>query len=608
MGRRAWLENALTEEWIPRIKALTNTPEGRKEADRINQELQDWWVKRGFTTLSQQQSLLDITRRYIKTYAGENHFSLEHINFSTEQWTQLNNAKQESVAERNESVQFLEKPDSIVNTAVQLLEKPGWADIAAGLAVLTGRRSSELLSTAKFTKKSQWSVTFTGALKRRGELQELSFEIPTLTTADRVIAALQKLRHELPEATKLSAATVNERFGRAVQDSCDLNFANLVPKREGKDNLYTHLFRAVYATIATFWYCPPSVNETEFKAAIQGHYAVLDAENPRLQRSLAASRHYSDYEISDAVIDQYSGKRKGIKLGIGGIRPIEAFALAYEKRQQAEQPDQQIDSQPTPPEKSMKTTKMTRIRITEADRETLEDICGVLGFEGHQAEQMGQLVQWIQRILREGVPIEQSHADENVELVETAPEHSTSAEPQQQLDRPASSSLEQQLGTLVEVMQQFMALQIQQQQAQVTPNRNGDAPAAESSSRASRKAAHEQPSISATHDPQLTSIKSSGSATRRGASEQIINGAIDAIMAYNNQPDLRHEQKWAITINALKAFVKSQGVIERVLDRRADELQAHYESHQIDPIKHNHYHRGENILEYIQPESTKADA
>ena len=90
-------------------------------------------------------------------------------------------------------------------------------------------------------------------------------------------------------------------------------------------NLYTHLFRAVYATIATFWYCPAKVDPVEFRAAIQGHYALLDEHNPELRRSLAASRHYADFEIADKVVAHYGGKRKGIKLGVGGVKPLDAF-------------------------------------------------------------------------------------------------------------------------------------------------------------------------------------------------------------------------------------------------------------------------------------------
>ena len=107
------------------------------------------------------------------------------------------------------------------------------------------------------------------------------------------------------------------RCSRAVAHKCDEHFADLVPNRTDKDNLYTHLFRAVYATIASHWFCPPLVPEIEFRAAIQGHYQILDENNPTLRRSLAAGRHYFDYKISDGQ-GNIDG-RLGIKLSRQGI-------------------------------------------------------------------------------------------------------------------------------------------------------------------------------------------------------------------------------------------------------------------------------------------------
>ena len=285
MGKRSWLEHLINNDYLPAISQLENTLQGRKDARKWADWMKQQWEAHGLRTLKQQQSLMDRTRRVIKDQLGEDHFALESMRFSTEEYVQINHEKQGVVSDRNEQVQFLDNPDAIVAQAVRLLDSPEWADVAAGLSVLTGRRSSEILSTAEFVPKTQWSVTFTGALKRRGETQILSFEIPTLTTAAKVCKALKKVRHELPEAQGLSPQAVNSKYGQAVARACDHHFADLVPVRKGKDNLYTHLFRSVYATISTFWYCPPRVNETEFKAHIQGHFAVLDENNPELRRS-----------------------------------------------------------------------------------------------------------------------------------------------------------------------------------------------------------------------------------------------------------------------------------------------------------------------------------
>jgi hypothetical protein len=174
MGKRAWLLDAITTDYLPFLARLKDNEEGHAEAEQFNEVIRSSWAARNLSELSQQQSLMDITRRAIKDHLGEKHFSLDYIKFTTSEYIILNDAKQGRVAERNEQVQFLDDPDAIVQKAIALLKSPEWSEIAAGLSVLTGRRSSELLSTARFTKCSKWSVTFTGALR---EVQKIKSSI-----------------------------------------------------------------------------------------------------------------------------------------------------------------------------------------------------------------------------------------------------------------------------------------------------------------------------------------------------------------------------------------------------------------------------------------------
>lgn len=594
MGKRAWLERLIEEEYLPTIAQVSDTPSGRRKLQQLAQSMREQWAQQGLPSLSQQQSLMDRTRRAIKDKFGDGHFSLNFICFTTEEYIQINNAKQGRVADRNEQIQFLEKPDEIVATAVRLLEYPDWSDVTAGLSVLTGRRSSELLSTAQFEIKTQWSVTFTGALKRRGELQTLSFEIPTLASAQRVCKALAKIRHELPDAVHLPATEVNARYGQAVIRACDRHFAHLVPMREGQDNLYTHLFRSVYATIATFWYCPPRVNDTEFKAAIQGHYAVLDEENPQLRRSLAASRHYSDYEIADQVIAQYGGKRKGIKLGNAGIQPIEQFNRFH-----------QVASHQTAVQLPRHSRKDVRsLRIWKDDRAVLEEICELMGLdhEGTQADRLGFILRWtLQQLQQQPITPTESQEDgqtstseadtvgrefpvepEQAQAIEAEPE------PEPELKRVAPPAGLTDLGTkidqLVGVMSQFVAIQMQQQQrptpVQVAP---------------STQTTTEAETIART----ASSNRRKGQVDDLGmTSEKIINQAIDNIMAHNNTCD-RFDDKWAITINALKNYSSSQRKIQQILAERQTEIQTHHRQHQIDEVKHNLRHRGKRSIHEV---------
>ncbi|NJO97967.1 MAG: hypothetical protein HC764_19865 [Pleurocapsa sp. CRU_1_2] len=67
--------------------------------------------------------------------------------------------------------------------------------LKGGLAVLTGRRCTEVIKTAQFEFKTKYSVIFTGALKRGDEPVECVFEIPTLCEAQLVIEAIVLLPH-----------------------------------------------------------------------------------------------------------------------------------------------------------------------------------------------------------------------------------------------------------------------------------------------------------------------------------------------------------------------------------------------------------------------------
>ncbi|MDJ0596183.1 MAG: protelomerase family protein [Pleurocapsa sp. MO_226.B13] len=250
---------------------------------------------RGLISPAQQKNRITDVRNAIKVIDPD-HPALSVVGFSAPEWIEINSKA--SAKSTNRTTQFLADPDAIAHRAHQLLQSRLWSEVAAGLAVVTGRRVSEVLKTAEFTFKSPYSVVFTGAVKRRDEALPLTFEIPTLVPANTVIDAIALLRGWL-DTKDLTNRQINERYEQTVAVKCDRHFRDLVPLREGKGNLYTHLFRAVYATIATHWFCPPTVSDLEFRAYIQGHFQILHETNQQKRTSMAAQRHYWDYKISD---------------------------------------------------------------------------------------------------------------------------------------------------------------------------------------------------------------------------------------------------------------------------------------------------------------------
>ncbi|MBD3557326.1 hypothetical protein H6S82_00385 [Planktothrix sp. FACHB-1355] len=317
---KKWLRELL-DEFLPSVESLRDTPSDRAAAQRWADWMKGKWVERGLVELKQQKVPMNDTRNAIKAL-DPYHVALEYMNFTPSEWTIVNEPLEQRVADRNENIQLIDDPQAIVDKATELLDSREWNEVAAGLAVLTGRRSSELLHTAEFTYKTPFSVTFTGALKRRGEPVTLRFEIPTLASADKVIAALNKVRAWV-DTEGMDNRQVNDKYGPAVVKACDRHFCELVPHRSGRDNLYTHLFRCIYARIATHFYASPRVSDIEYMATIMGHFQILDAEDPSLRRSLVSSRHYNDYRIGDrnGNIDG----RQGIKLGLPGVEVIEVF-------------------------------------------------------------------------------------------------------------------------------------------------------------------------------------------------------------------------------------------------------------------------------------------
>jgi len=634
MGKRTWLDRQLAEEYFPVIAQLPDTPDGHSTAIDLAAKLRQSWVDRNFTTLSQLQPLSDQTRSQLKAKFGADHFSLKYFGLTTQEYAELNDQKLQRTADRNEDVKQISDPEAIVAKAVSLLlESSDWFELAAALAVLTGRRSSELLATAKFQKASQWSVTFTGALKRGGERQILSFEIPTLTTSDRVIAALAKLRQQLPDAVNLPPEEINRKYGDRVAQACDRHFKGLVPPR-GEDNLYTHLFRAVYATIATFWYCPPWVEPTEYKAAIQGHYAVLDADDPTLRRSLTASRHYADYEIADAVVAQAGGKRKGIKLGHGGIKPLQCFQRPSQQATPAPSdlaptPNSQTLPTPVVQPSNRKRTPKKNLWIHYQDQDLAQQVLSYFGATDTTEAKIAAMSNWLRwshdKLQTDGLPHSDRHSttpspaaasdqpDEDntpaitaVDQPKLEPSKPPSAEPE------AASQLNELKAMFAQTLQMFQGLMQAQIQIKATSTASSSPtpPAATTTPAPTPTHPTEQhptppPAAVIVPAPEKTTSTRSNSPQPKAETAALTTQILDAIAHierynhYIHQTQQPHRLKREITTNFLKVLTPNQRLINRILNEQQAQIQQHHQQMHIQP-GHNSSYRERITLADIQ--------
>jgi hypothetical protein len=180
-----------------------------------------------------------------------------------------------------------------------------------------------------------------------------------------------------------------------------------------------------------------------------------------------------------------------------------------------------------------------------------------------------------------GKPVQEEAIPEAVQALPVQQEPLPSTDPIQSHPIQAQpvdthTTLEQKFDRLVDVLESFVQVQLQKQQP-ATP------------ATGSRK---EERSSDRPASPTATRTSSSQNTDR-------LNLVIDAIFSYNNQPERLHDEKWAITINALKAFVKSQPKVMQVLESRKEEIEQHHLHHQINPSTHNYRHRGKRRIEEI---------
>jgi hypothetical protein len=142
------------------------------------------------------------------------------------------------------------------------------SELAAALALLTGRRGTEILKTAifKIGKKGSMFLEFFGQLKTKGEKRE-GQPIPILgggTGATAANKGLKRLR-ELADATQLTNKQVSEKWEREANRKALQLFKN----NFGLCSM--HDLRKAYATIATHCFKPEYIGVNAYLSMILGH-------------------------------------------------------------------------------------------------------------------------------------------------------------------------------------------------------------------------------------------------------------------------------------------------------------------------------------------------
>ena len=503
------------------------------------------------------------------------HLALKYLNFTNEEWLSMNAPSEEALRVRREDPGYVPDPDAVVAKAASLLSSSYWQDVALGLSVVTGRRVTEVLKTGTLYPKTEWTLTFSGQLKKRNVFLP-PYEIPTLIRADLVLSAWHRMRSML-DCSALSKEEVDAQYAPDVRAVATRHFASLVPPRVGhEDQLYTHLFRSVYGQIAVLYFAPDTILNLDYLAEIYGHYWYKDADTQQKRMSYSSTFHYMDYRIGTG-----SGQvdlRQGIKLGELGVEVLKVFQPKPSTRKKGMAMITETSEEKPPTTQPAK--KSSLFRCTPGTKERGKQMIKDRAIRGKQVEDL-----FLNQVFDEAMFYAQMRSllapfaeTPEAEPVTTLHQVLASLEQPQVRQRLVSDHLQQRWGvTLEDLDQVFTQAQAAGHEKPLeylhdTLQKSGR----QREGAKKRQEAFEQLDYSALPFEQLERLK-----TPEAASERT-HRAVQAIMRHNQQAD--RLSLWFINPQVIQELVGvNRPAIKAYLDTHAQEIEAHHQQYEILP-------------------------
>lgn len=157
----------LSTKWLKHeLKPLlVDLVAGDLSAEDFGSRVDDLLNERNLKSISQQKNPRSNIVQALKAI-DQNHPAIAIVGLTTEQYRNLNEVQRGRLAERETKFFSGENAEKLVDKASRLLDSAEWSEVAAGLAVLIGRRISEIL-LSHFELKSHWSLWFGEMAKKK---------------------------------------------------------------------------------------------------------------------------------------------------------------------------------------------------------------------------------------------------------------------------------------------------------------------------------------------------------------------------------------------------------------------------------------------------------
>ena len=219
----------------------------------------------------------------------QQHYALLFMNYSRETHAVRKQPTEDKKNEQRRNLSPINCLERYLETIDKLLDSPDYRELAVGLIAATGRRMSEILSTAAFTQTGQFEADFEGQLKAKGE--ERKYSALTLVESFKVVDGLLKLRRmaEIKEMKNWNLAEIDSGKNSTVNSKVKEHFGELISPPHGEKTLSSKNLRASYAAIAIYLFCPSNYSESLFIKERLGHTSDATASN------------YEDYQVVDAT-------------------------------------------------------------------------------------------------------------------------------------------------------------------------------------------------------------------------------------------------------------------------------------------------------------------
>jgi Telomere resolvase len=249
------------------------------------------------------------------------HIGLKYLNCTEEEWEQL---RIHTLAQRLP----LHHPEELIARACEtlttgLMKDHAWPAMVGALALLTGRTLVQILKHGDYARKTAFSLRFQDTVNYNSFFPG-PFEVSTLAPVDLVLQAWNHVRAVRDWSLKDERELFLD-YAQAVYEDTDAAFGELVPLREEEQDLFEVLRRSVYPCLATYYYCPPSVEEAIYRATVMCRPLALLPLSPGERFAEAAvMKQAFEYVVADA--EGHIDERKSLWLDREGVKIVEALA------------------------------------------------------------------------------------------------------------------------------------------------------------------------------------------------------------------------------------------------------------------------------------------